>query len=667
MNGIAIRDLLEFKYLSGLQFSPNGRYAAFVVHRGDEEQNGYSSNIWLYNVADAACRQLTAFDREASLIWEDDEYILFPSARQEKDKKEAEKGEAFTVYYRISIHGGEAIEAFRIPLQAHSLRKAYDGTYVVLAGYDPSRDHLEGLEGEERAKALEQLKKNGEDFEILDEIPFWANGEGFTNKKRSRIYRYDPLSGEVDAVTGPLFAVERMAMDKEGARLAFTGQEFDNCQDMVEGLYMYDLKKSKAGQLIEERRFTYHDMDFIGDAILFAGAENKTYGINENPNFYTVNIETGETALLAEYDRSMGSSVATDVQYSGGIKFKAEGDTLYFISTVGHDANLYALSLDGTIRQITGGKGAISCFDVAGGNILFIGLRGLALQELYTLDKDSGAEDILTAFNSGLFASKALSAPEPLSFTASDGLSIEGWVLKPLDYEEGKAYPGIIDIHGGPKTAYGTVYFHEMQVWAAQGYFVFFCNPRGGDGRGDGFADIRGRYGQEDYRDLMEFTDRVLTRYPAIDPKRLGVTGGSYGGFMTNWIVGHTDRFAAAASQRSISNWVTMEHTSDIGHVFALDQMAASTWTDPEKMWDHSPLKYAHQCKTPTLFIHSREDYRCWEVEAIQMFTALKLHGVDSRMCLFKEENHELSRSGKPRRRIRRLEEITDWFEKYLK
>jgi dipeptidyl aminopeptidase/acylaminoacyl peptidase len=196
---------------------------------------------------------------------------------------------------------------------------------------------------------------------------------------------------------------------------------------------------------------------------------------------------------------------------------------------------------------------------------------------------------------------------------------------------------------------------------------VFFCNPRGSDGRGDKFADIRGKYGSIDYEDIMRFTDLVLDKYPFIDEDRVGVTGGSYGGFMTNWIIGHTNRFKAAVSQRSISNWISKFGTTDIGYFFVEDQIGSTPWDDLDKLWDHSPLKYADRVVTPTLFIHSEEDYRCWLVEGIQMFTALKYHGVDARLCIFKGENHDLSRSGRPKSRLRRLEEISKWFDKYLK
>ena len=207
------------------------------------------------------------------------------------------------------------------------------------------------------------------------------------------------------------------------------------------------------------------------------------------------------------------------------------------------------------------------------------------------------------------------------------------------------------------------VFVLALVGWVASFLWLRDCMQGGGNE----FADIRGRYGKEDYSDLMKFTDEVLERYPRIDKARVGVTGGSYGGFMTNWIIGHTDRFAAAASQRSISNWVSMGYISDIGYYFADDQVGATPWNDVRLMWEQSPLKYADKVVTPTLFIHSDEDYRCPLAEGLQMFSALKYHKVDSRLCMFKGENHELSRSGKPLHRRRRLDEITNWFEKYLK
>ena len=272
----------------------------------------------------------------------------------------------------------------------------------------------------------------------------------------------------------------------------------------------------------------------------------------------------------------------------------------------------------------------------------------------------------VTDFNSAYLSGRAVSEPEPIVFMARDGTALHGFCMKPRGYEPGRRYPGILHIHGGPKTIFGDVFHHEMQLWASGGFFVFYCNPRGSDGRGRDFANIRGRWGTVDYTDLMDFTDAVLSRYPDIAPNRLGVCGGSYGGFMTNWIIGHTNRFAAACSQRSFANMINFEYLSDIGLTNIRSEHMGSAEEDPMALWNESPLKYAPNCNTPTLFIHSDEDYRCPLPDALAMFSCLKRAGCPARLCLFHGENHELSRSGRPDNRITRLREILSWFQTYL-
>lgn len=271
------------------------------------------------------------------------------------------------------------------------------------------------------------------------------------------------------------------------------------------------------------------------------------------------------------------------------------------------------------------------------------------------------------------FNSKNLSTvkPIPLSITSRfDREAVNGYVLLPPDFrQEARAsYPLILDIHGGPKTVYGSTYYHEMQVWANLGFVVCCTNPHGSDGRGNKFADIRGAYGQQDYDDLMDFLDAVLKTYPQIDSKRLGVTGGSYGGFMTNWIITHTKRFQAACTQRSISNWLSFYGTSDIGYLFATDQNKVKDFSleDQKTLWEHSPLHYINNAVTPTLIIHSDADYRCPYEQGMQLHTALTALGVPNKLCVFHEENHELSRSGRIKAREQRLNLITHWFLQYL-
>jgi dipeptidyl aminopeptidase/acylaminoacyl peptidase len=273
----------------------------------------------------------------------------------------------------------------------------------------------------------------------------------------------------------------------------------------------------------------------------------------------------------------------------------------------------------------------------------------------------------VTDFNRFAVEDVYLAKPNKIS-VVSHGDTVDGWVLLPEDFDNKKSYPAILDIHGGPKTVYGEVYVHEMQVWANMGFVVMFCNPHGSDGKGNEFADIRGKYGTIDYEDILTFLDEVLEKYPNIDATRIGVTGGSYGGFMTNWIIGHTDRFKCAATQRSICNWTSFHGVSDIGYFFTPDQAGASllNMEQHDKLWFHSPLRYASNFKTPTLVIHSKADYRCPIDQGYQMITALKEMNVDSKMVIFNNENHDLSRNGKPKARQKRLKEITAWMEKYL-
>jgi dipeptidyl aminopeptidase/acylaminoacyl peptidase len=659
MENLKLKDFLDYTFLSGLELSPDKNYGAFVVHTSDFEDNKYLSNIWLYNLTTSEYKKLTNMNEEKSFIWLDNNTILFSSLRDEKLKKRIQDGEHWTVFYAIDIQGGEAYEYMRIPMKVNSIKKIADEKFLLTAIYDHYGINLHSRKGEEKDKAIELIKEN-KDYEILDEIPFWSNGEGFINKKRNRLYLFDKGTKDIVPISNQYENIKVTSV-KDGKAL-YVSSNYTNKMELTTGLYMYDLYSSKALCLVEDLEYNIEFAEFVGDDIIVAATAMDKYGINENFNFYK--LQDGELVLLKKHDYGLNNSVNSDCRYGEGAARRVFNNCLYFISTENKSSFIKKLSLDGSIEKLTEDNGSVDCFDICSQGIIFIGLRGSRLQEIYTLQKIK--ETQRTKFNEKIVETKTIVKPESLNFQ-NDGVTIEGFVLKPVNFDEKKCYPGILNIHGGPKTVYGEVFCHEMQYWANEGYFVFFCNPRGSDGRGDEFADIRGKYGTIDYDDLMKFTDKVLEKYPQIDCTRIGVTGGSYGGFMTNWIIGHTDRFKCAVSQRSISNWISKFGTTDIGYYFNTDQNLSSPWDNVEKMWFHSPLKYANQAVTPTLFIHAEEDYRCWLAEGLQMFTALKYHGVDARLCMFRGENHDLSRSGKPRHRVRRLEEITNWFEKYLR
>jgi dipeptidyl aminopeptidase/acylaminoacyl peptidase len=263
-------------------------------------------------------------------------------------------------------------------------------------------------------------------------------------------------------------------------------------------------------------------------------------------------------------------------------------------------------------------------------------------------------------------ASRKVFTPSPVPFKASDGASIDAWLLRP-SARGGKQIPLVLVIHGGPKTVYGHAFMLEFQILAGAGMAVLLSNPRGSDGYGTAWAHaVMEHYGERDYADLMECVDHALAIDKGLDPARLGVSGGSYGGFMTNWIVGHTDRFKAAVSSRGISNWVSMYGTSDIGFYFNVNHIGGTPWGAPERYREKSPLTYVENVTTPVLLTHGENDLRCPMEQAEQFFVALRRLGKIAALARFPEENHELSRSGSPNRRMERLRLIGAWFRQHL-
>lgn len=666
MESIRIDDFVNFNFISGLEYSEDGKYACFAVHKVDLEGNDYDTNLWIYKSDSDQCSQLTAFNKEQRFIWlTDNEHIVFMGMRDPKDRKRQEQGEVFTVFYRINIHGGEAEKFFEVPFRVGQIKQIDTANFLLLGVYNPHKPDLTGMDDLRKAETLKQQKEE-QDYEILEEIPFWSNGAGFVSGNRTRLYSYNIESNTLEPLTDELLDVSTVVLNHKRNQTAFIGQCFQGKRQVENAVYLLDLV-TKAVQLVSNPTgFRYYQVEFLNqNQLICLGTDGKRYGLNENPHFFLIDINTGSHKVItSEFDKSIGNSISSDCRFGNSRSVKKAGDYLYFITTEGTSANLNRIDAEGKISKITAGVGSVDSFAVHNNSILLVRLKPNQLQEVYKLEQSE--ERQITHFNDWFTSERSIAELEPCNYQVNDKIEIDGWVMKPIGWDEAKKYPAILDIHGGPKTAYGQVYFHEMQYWANQGYFVMLCNPRGSDGKGNEFADIRGKYGTIDYEDLMGFVDVVLERYPSIDQNRLGVTGGSYGGFMTNWIIGHTDRFKAAASQRSIANWVSMGFTTDIGYYFSDDQIGATPWENAAVLWEASPLKYADKVKTPTLFIHSEQDYRCWLAEGLQMFTALKYHGVESRLCMFRGENHELSRSGKPKHRIRRLGEITDWFSRYL-
>ena len=659
MENLKLKSFLEYKFLSNLDFNTKGNILAFTVTESDFDKNAYKNFIYTLDIENKNIKKLTHSGKEKNSLWLNENIILFSGARDEKINSKVKLGETWTLYYALDIkNGGEAYEYMRIPMEVTGIKIVDENNFFLTATYDHNSLDLNNLTGDEREKAIATIEEN-KDYEVLDEIPFWNNGVGFVNKKRNRLYHFDRTNNKLTPISDEYSNIE--LFNVRDNKVIFIARTYTDKLPLTASLWTYDLISNNLENIISDNLYDISFANFIEDKIVCAFSDMTQFGVNENHKLYL--IDDKNINLLYENDTWLSSTVGSDCRLGGGKSFKIMGDKLYFLSTVVERTHLNSVDVKGNVQVLCDEDGSIDCFDIANGNIIYVGMRDYTLQEIYKLENNSSEK--LTTFNEEINKKYKISKPEIFDFTTNEDTT-KGFVIYPVDYDKNKTYPAILDIHGGPKTVYGNIFYHEMQVWANMGYFVFFTNPHGSDGYGNVFADIRGKYGTVDYNDLMNFTDYVLEKYP-IDKKRVGVTGGSYGGYMTNWIIGHTDRFACAASQRSISNWISKFGTTDIGYYFNADQNQATPWQFHDKLWWHSPLKYADKAKTPTLFIHSEEDYRCWLAEGLQMFTALKYHGVEARLCMFRGENHELSRGGKPKHRVRRLTEITNWFEKYLK
>ncbi len=662
MKNIGIKDFMNYKYPTGVTTSPDGKHAAFAVVTVNEAENKYDSCLWSMDMDSGEYRMLTSGKSERKFIWMNNEQILFIANRDKTYAEKIKNGEEWTCFYKMNICGGEAEFAFAVPFFVTGMKLAGEKLVLTIA-YDYSRPDFASMDAAERVQAAKAWKEEM-DYEVFDEHPFWANGMGVVNKKRMRLAVYDVTNGKTEFVSPDYENVEKFWV--EGDSILYTGNLYTDKRDQYQGLYCVSLTDGTRKTLVPQGNMRVDYACVLSGKVMFLGSDMETYGINENPELYE--IENDEIHFVAEFDTSIKNSIGCDCKFVDGPAIVHDESNIYAIVTLRKQSVLAKINEEGVLTLLNDRQGSVHTVDVNGDKLYFAGARDLGLTELYSLAiGESGSEEKkLTAFNDAILAERNVCEIEEFTFCYKD-VELDGYVIKPANFDPNKTYPGILTVHGGPRSTFGPVFFHESQMFANEGYFVFFTNPVGSDGRGNDFADLIGRYGTVDYDNLMAFTDEILKRYPQVDEKRLGMMGGSYGGFMANWIIGHTDRFAAVVSQRSISNWITLSMTTDIGFTFDIEQVAGDPWSNLENMWMQSPLKWAHHAKTPTLFIQSDQDYRCYMADALQMFTTLKYFGVDTRMCLFHGENHELSRAGKPKHRVRRLTEMVNWFEKYLK
>jgi len=663
-------DLLKFHFISDPQISPDGRNVVFVKKHVGEKKSEYVNNLWLVPAEGAEPQQFTNGGKDAHPRWSPDgRTIAFISAR-DKHKPQI---------YTIPATGGEATALTDFP----------EGTIATFK-WSPSGDHL-AVQFRENdpdwtQDAKKKREKNGqsEPPRVLDHWWYRLDGDGYFNGQRFALYRVDAKTGEHKKIYDKdrlgLFSFD-FSPDGKKIVIGSNRDKKAGLRAWNDDLLLLDVNSRKTTPIKNLPNGPKDHVLFSPDGkyIAYAGreGEDSTYS-TENLELWVCDINTGKArSLTGNTDYCLMATALTDsadVKFGPNIRWSADSKRIYMnIGWHGENHIASAPVRGGEVTFHTSGKldhqmGSIS----RDGRTMALTIgKPDALPEVHVAPLNGQSSEInttpLTTFNAPLFKKRKVSKPTSHWIKAEDGHPVQVWCIKPPEYKSNKKYPAILEIHGGPHAQYGVAFFHEMQLLAGEGYVVFLSNPRGSKGYGrDHCAAIRGAWGGDDWRDVKAVTEYMKSR-PFVDTKRMGVMGGSYGGYMTLWTIGHTNDFKAAISDRCVSNLHSMAGSSDFVEV--PDQyFPGNAWDKPEALWDSSPLKHIGKVKTPTLLIHSEGDLRCNVEQAEQVFSALQVRGVASRFVRYpRSTSHGLSRSGPPDLRLHRLEHISNWWKNHLK
>ncbi|MCE7790907.1 S9 family peptidase [Salipaludibacillus sp. CUR1] len=657
---LTIDDLKNINVLTEPQPSPDGKEFAFVRQFITEEDN-YNSHLFVQRFNEDTPRQWTYGPGKvlSPRYSPDGRWIVFVSAKEEKAKPQL---------YLLPLDGGEAKQVTKLPNGASQPYWSPDSSKILFTtsfekGSQPD-NQLNGKGDTEEKKAPL----------IVERLKYKSDAAGFLDETNKQLALYDLNKDAIEFITDDEFDDEPSGWSPDGKMIAYHSNKQGD-EHIGSDIYMMDINTKEHYQLTDGKGIFSHGVFSPDGKKIACYGHTKQFAGATHSKLWIIDVAAHDEkkCLTNHWDVHMGDSCIGDIlsgQSNPGPLWTKDGKSLLVQASVKGSTNLYNVSLSGDIEQVTSGDQHVySCsLHQQSGKIIAGISTPVNPGEIYSSSLEDRSLNELTSMNKPFTDKVNLQTPEEIISMSKDGKSVQGWLLKPAGFTEGETYPGILEIHGGPHAMYGNTFFHELQLLAAKGYAVFYANPRGSHGYGQEFVNAcRGDYGGMDYEDVMVFTDTVTDHYPWIDKKRLGVTGGSYGGFMTNWIVGHTNRFKAAATLRCISNWISFYGVSDIGYFFTEWEIGTDLLKDPDKLWKHSPLKYVNQIETPLLIMHGEKDFRCPIEQAEQLFTALKQSGKDTRFVRFPDANHELSRSGPPHLRKARLQELTQWFEKHLK
>ena len=639
-------DVYQLTGVSDPRVRPGGDEVAYVVWSIDEDKNEYRQSIWLARLdGSEPPRRFTTGTNDAQPRWSPDgTRLAFVSKRgDEKAKRQL---------YVMRADGGEPECLTDLKDDAGEAAWSPDGTQLVFSARVP---HEAYEEEDEKKRAPRRFTR----------LLYKLDSVGWTGDRRRHLYVV-PADGSAEAkqITDGDYEDSRPTWTPDGKSIAFSSARGEDWDIELKG----DVYVVPAGGG-EPKRLTPGDSNHYAPSyspdgkLLAVKWDPGGFDFPRNPQIAVVDAETGEDRriLTASLDRTCDP-------YPEIREPIWDGDSIVFSIEDRGNVHVYRVAASGGEPELlAGGEIVLSGYDFRDGQLVRTGSTAPNLSELYAGDRQ------LTHVGRDFGTGRELVPPERFTAISKDGTEVEAWIARPAGFEEGKRYPALLNIHGGPFTQYGNGFFDETQVYAGGGYVVLYANPRGSSGYSEewgraimGPGELGPGWGTVDYEDLMGVVDTALDQFDFIDGERLGVLGGSYGGYMTSWIVSHTNRFKAAISERAVNNLVSMYGSSDVGWVFK-GYHGEFVHDAVDKYLEISPWTYAKEIETPLLILHSEQDLRCNVEQAEVMFTTLRLLGKEVELVRFPGESHELTRAGSPVHRVQRFELVLEWFDRFLK
>lgn len=641
------------KLVNDPQISPDGSQVVFTVTELDEKENRYRSALWLVGISgDDESRRLTSgMHRDGQPRWSPDgRHIAFTSDRNDDD---GGKGQLWL----LPVSGGEAA---RLTCRAEPIEEyawSPDSRWIACVSKVQYRHPDDDPDS---------------DVKVIRTVRFRYDGEGYLEDKYRQIFVIDAHNGDARQITEGQFEHQHPAWSPSGHEIAFSsnrdeGWEFSRVRDI------HAVRPNgNAIRRITDGTGAWSHPSWSPDATQIAcfGAR-RLESDSARAEIFIVPAGGGSpVSLTSDFDRNMRDGTTADVvsYVTRPPLWDAEGRTVSAVFSDQGSVQMARVSApDGELQALTSGRHRIAAPAVVPGGGYVVAMTDMTQPgELYAMDAEGRSIRQLTHFNDDWLATTERSDAEPFWVESADGTPIHGWIMKPIGFEPGTTYPMLLEIHGGPFGMYGESMMHEFQLLAVHGYVVLFTNPRGSTGYGDEFAgQLYRAWGKNDFPDLMAAVDWAIEQ-GYVDENRLGVLGGSYGGFMTNWVITHTTRFKAAITQRTVSNMYSTFGADDIFYASSKQTIGADPWDDPDIYWELSPISYVDRIETPLLIEVQEEDWRCPPEQSEQLFTALKQQGKVAEMVRYPDESHGMSRTGQPRHRVERLRHILDWFDRHV-